>query len=201
MKTINFLVRVLVFGGALLLGTTAVVASRFIFTTIVDAVKTPVAAEKPAPFEELTTVPEFDQPEVIDDQDMPSSFDPSGGYSLDMEIVPKTFADIEYLEIVTHEYLEENESYISRPIVPTGMLKTKKSFAFTKILVGNREISFETESIDGIRYQFVGVFPESNEMINCEACEYPPDLKGQLKKIKNGRVVAEWHAKFYVQGC
>lgn len=202
MNTINLSISALVFGGTLLLGTTAVAASRFVVTTIANKLTPPANSERLVPLDEPTTVAVFDDLRAVEDQDTTNDFDPSGSYSLDTEDVPKHFADIEFLEIETREYVERSGTYFNRPIVPRGMLKTTKSLAFTRISVGDREISFETESIHGISYQFIGQFPETSEMIDCfETCEYPADMKGKLKKMENGKVVAELSAEFYIHGC
>lgn len=201
MTIFNVGVRVAAFGLALLLGTTVVAASRFVFNTIANVLR-PAAISKPAAF---TVEPEPFS--VLDEIDFPSDkvsetdFNPDGSYSLDIEKVPKAFSDVEFLHIMTREYEDVERNYTNRPVVPFGSLDAKKVFRFEKIAIGNREISFETESVDGISYQFVGHFPISAEVINCEGCEYPPDLTGILKKVKNGNVVAKLTAKFYIAGC
>lgn len=201
MTIFNVGVRVAVFGLALMLGTTVVAASRFVFNTIANVLN-PAAISKSAAF-----MVEPESFSVLDEKDFPSErvrepdFDPTGAYSLNIEKAPKAFADIEFLEIVTREYTEDDGTYTNRPVVPSGKLQTKEEFTFSRIAVGNHEISFETDSVDGISYQFVGQFPNSAEVINCETCEYPPDLTGVLKKVKNSKVIAELNAKFYVAGC
>jgi hypothetical protein len=211
MTIFHFAVRALVFGLALLLGTTVVAASRFVFNAIANVLR-PAAISKraaftvepePSPLLKPGPFPVLDKVNDPNEEVGQSDFDPTGAYSLNIEKAPKAFADIEFLEIVTREYTEEDGgAYTNRPVVPSGRLQTKKDFSFTKIAIGNREISFETESVDGISYQFVGHFPISRaEVIDCEGCEYPPDLTGILKKVKNGKVVAEITAKFYFVGC
>lgn len=201
MNIFQLSISTIVFASTLLLGTSAVIASRFVMTTM-------SSLTKPSAITESVVVQAAEPEKVVefqnlrnDPQPAPEDFDPSGPYSLDTEKVPAAFADIEWLDIVTHRYLEDGETYVSRPIIPTGSLQTKKSFEFAKIAVGNREISFETTTVDGVRYEFVGNFPVSTEYIACEGCEYPPDLSGKLKKMKNGKIVAEMDAKFYYNGC
>lgn len=201
MTIFHFGFRVVVFGLALLLGTTVVAASRFVFNAIANVLR-PVTVSKQAVFavepKPVALLDEFSYPgKEVSEPD----FDPTGAYSLDIEKTPKAFADIQYFEIVTSDYTQEDGKYTNRPVVPTGELHTTKEFSFSRIAIGNREISFETESVDGISYQFVGLFRNSAELIDCEGCEYPPDLNGTLKKVKNGKVVAELNAKFYVAGC
>jgi hypothetical protein len=202
MTIFNVGVRVAIFGLALLMGTTVVAASRFVFNTIADVLK-PAAVGKSATF---TVEPEPFS--VLEEKDFPSEeisqsdLDPDGPYSLDIEKVPKAFNDIQYLYVTTRDYADENGNYTNRPVVPFGSIQTNKhDFSFEKIAIGNREISFETESVDGISYQFVGQFPNSSEAVYCETCEYPPDLTGTLTKRKNGKVLAEMNAKFYISGC
>lgn len=189
----------IVFASTLLLGTTAVIASRFLITTVAGLTR-PAAAAQPI------VVPAAEPERIVDLPDLrkdspttPDDFEPSGSYSLDTETAPAAFADIEFLEIVTTEfgYDAENATYTNVPIIPTGRLQTKKTFSFTKISIGVREISFETTAVKGISYRFVGDFPVLIEAIDCETCEHPPNLKGSLKKLKNGKVIAEMDAKFY----
>jgi hypothetical protein len=46
------------------------------------------------------------------------------------------------------------------------------------------------------------LLPLSLETTYCQAREYSADLRGRLKKLKNGKVIAELDAKFfYVHGC
>jgi hypothetical protein len=190
-----------VFGVTLLVGTTAVIAARYVITTVASLTKA-------SPVPESVVISAAEPERGVDLPDLRNArphasedFDPSGPYVLDPEKVPAAFADIEWIDIVTHRYVEDDETYINQPIIPNGSLEAKKEFTFTKIAVGNREIAFETASVGGISYQFVGNFPISTEAIKCEECEYPADLKGKLKKLKNGKVIAELDAKFYVGGC
>ncbi|MEO5857395.1 MAG: hypothetical protein ABIR33_00455, partial [Pyrinomonadaceae bacterium] len=74
-------------------------------------------------------------------------------------------------------------------------------FEFARVAVNNREISFETKTNNGISYQFVGDFPLSAEYILCDRPPCTADLEGKLKKLKNGKVIAELDAKFYYNGC
>jgi hypothetical protein len=199
MNIFSFSIRAFVFSVALLTGTTAVIASRFVITTV--AAFTETSAEP-----ESVTMPESERATVFEDLRneepiAPEDFDPTGTYGLDTDKLPAAFADFEFIDIATREYEEDNGTYFSRPIIPTGSLQTKKTFELKKIAYGNREISFETTVQDGISYRFVGHFPVSTEFISCEGCEYPADLKGQLKKLKNGKVIAEIEAEFYVHGC
>lgn len=203
MNIFNFSVRAIVFGAALLLGTTAVIASRFVITTVVGFI-TPAAVPEsvtmPAPESERAAVFE----DLRNEEPIaPVDFDPTGSYSFDSDEIPRGFADIEYIVITTRDYLldENSRIYKSIPTIPDGLVEAKRSFEFAKIAVNDREVSFETKSHDGISYQFVGHFPVSTEYINCEGCEYPADLKGQLKKLKNGKVIAEIEAELYVHGC
>ena len=190
-----------IFGITLLLGTTAVIASRFVITTVTGLTKTEavsesvaIAAVEPEKGVELPDLRHEPPP-------TPDDFDPSGGYSMISEDVNTAFVDIASLDITAREYWKTNGTYLNRPIVPHGNLNgTKTRFALTKISVGMREISFETSTEGGVSYQFVGHFPASSEFITCEGCEHPADLKGTLRKFKDGYVVGELDAKFYAYG-
>ena len=201
MNILHLSISTFIFGLTLCIGTTAVIASRYVITTVASLTKA-------SPVPESVVVSAAAPERVVDLPDLryeppsaPEDFDPSGPYVLDPEKVPAAFADIQWIDIVTRRYVENDETYVNQPIIPSGSLQTKNSFNFTKIAVGNREISFETTAIDGISYQFVGNFPVTTESIDCEGCEYPADLTGRLKKLRNGKVIAELDAKFYISGC
>ncbi|MEO8649205.1 MAG: hypothetical protein ABI539_08580 [Acidobacteriota bacterium] len=202
MTMVHFSIRVLVFAGALLLGITAVSATRFVISTTANVIRPASVSERVVSNAEQEPAAVIDAVDrTVDTSGETYAFDPSGEYSLDTDTVPRAFADIEYLTITAREYREENGTYVNRPIVPVGTLKSKRDLQLTKIAIADREISFETDSVDGISYQFVGQFPISSEIINCETCEFPGDLNGYLIKLKNGKVIAQFDANFYSDGC
>jgi hypothetical protein len=119
----------------------------------------------------------------------------------DDETLPKAFADIEHLSIETHEYNEkagENGPYWI-PIVPKGSIQTKKAFKFERVAVGTRLFSFQTATVDGISYKFIGSFPDTKA--GSDSHSGGPDIEGRLIKIKDNKWAAEMEAKFYVAGC
>lgn len=122
----------------------------------------------------------------------------SGEYYLQSEGVPKPFDDLNYLELVTHEYDEVNDGYVARAIAPKGSVRIKTPLKFSRIAIGGREISFQTETVDGVSYKFTGHFPDYRAANYCEIDAPQPDLKGKLIKIKDGKWVAEMDANFYV---
>jgi hypothetical protein len=199
MNIFQLSISTIVFASTLLLGTTAVIASRFVITTVASLTKPVATEELVVPVAQHEPAPVFG--DLRNETAAANDFDPTGTYFLDSETLPTAFAEIEFLDIETREYNEDREIYSSRNILPIGSLHTEKTFAFAKIAVGNREISFETTSVDGISFQFVGNFPISTEVIKCEECQYPADLSGRLKKIKNGKVIAEMDVKFFLGGC
>jgi len=195
MNIFQLSISTLVFASTLLLGTTAVIASRFVMTT-------PASITKPATLPEIV-VPQAES-ENVEFEDLrnetpplPDDFDATGSYSLIMDQLPDAFADIGFIDISSREYADANGMYTSRPIIPSGTLHTKNWHVFTRVSIGNREISFETTTEGGISYQFVGYFPISSEYITCQGCENPADLKGRLKKLKDGNVIAELDANLY----
>jgi len=122
----------------------------------------------------------------------------SGEYYLQSEGVPKPFADFNYLELVTHEYDEVNDGYVARAIAPKGSVRTKTPLKFSRIAIGGREISLQTETVDGVSYKFTGKFPDYQSENYCDIDAPQPDLKGKLIKIKDGKWAAEMDANFYV---
>lgn len=136
--------------------------------------------------------------------DAPSMpFDPIGDYALDTATLPKAFADLEYLTLEVSEYYEQDGEYLSRPIVPRGAIHGKKEFKFSRIAIGGRELTFQTRTVGGISYRFVGRFPVPEEAGGDEEeVEGSPSLVGKLIKIRNGKWEAAMEAKFYLyHGC
>lgn len=156
------------------------------------------------PLSKIADSPQLVTPEFVSDEscggvDSASSFDPTGDYSLDADVVPKTFADIEYLTIQTREYYQENGEYLDRPIVPSGSIRTKTELKFARLAVGDSDLTFQTDTVNGVSYRFVGRFLREE---NFESEAEMPDLTGRLIKITNGKWAAEMDAKFYIQcGC
>jgi hypothetical protein len=128
------------------------------------------------------------------------SFDPSGEYYLDTNYSGTAFKDVE-IGIYTREYSENEGVYTNVPTVPSGTLYANREYALSKIAIGDRELTFETETVGGIKYKFVGYFPMMPSS-SCESCEFPPNLKGKLTKIKGGKAVAAEEVSFYLgDGC
>lgn len=127
-------------------------------------------------------------------------FDPTGYYEIRQETLSGSFAGFESFDLATREYSNENGSYWNKPIIPRGTVFAGKEFPLQKIAVSGREISFETETVGGVSYKFIGHFPVA-ALPACENCEYPPDLKGTLTKTKAGKVVESGEVEFYVSGC
>lgn len=129
-------------------------------------------------------------------------FDAGGDYYIIGDL-PEGFKDFEGLSITTKNY--ENASaendYAGVPVPPEGYIYMKKEFKFVRINIADKQISFETEDVRGISYQFVGEFIEEEEIKNGEYSDYAV-LKGRLSKMKNGLKIAESEVKFaYAHGC
>lgn len=127
-------------------------------------------------------------------------FDPSGYYEIWSERSAKSFDKDLSFEFAIRVYKGENNSHLNKPIVPSGSVFAEKDLLIEKIAYGSREIAFETATIGGVSYKFVGHFPVAPQA-NCENCEPPSDLKGTLTKMKNGKVVATGEVEFYLGGC
>jgi hypothetical protein len=122
--------------------------------------------------------------------------------------LPKGFRDFENLSIVTRDYenASEENNYEAVPIPPKGFFLTKKEFNFTRIKIANKQIAFETEAKNGVSYQFVGEFIEEEaiEVKDKDGNEYTDSavLKGRLKKMRDGKMIAESEVKFAIMhGC
>jgi len=194
MKTILRFFYTAAFVLTFVVGVAAVAGGRFRLSFLLPA--------KTETTEQIVAAPIYDsfppEPSLVESQ--PAIFDADGSYYLAEESTPNAFKDIRWLEITTHEFTQEN-GFAVNPIVPTGGVFTGRGFEFRSITISDREITFETREVQGVVYRFVGHFPKYPEFEYCEGCEIPPDLKGKLTKLKNGKVIAETNAEFYVAGC
>jgi hypothetical protein len=187
----------------LISGIGAVAGARLAYAAIADRLSSPVAPQ--ASVEPAARPPVVAQPVTVESapnescptlEAEPYEFNPTGTYVLNQETIPKAFADIDYLELETREYIEEGDEYVARSIIPRGSIFAGKRFRLTRISVGGYELAFQTETVDGVSYRFVGRFTSEEEY---EAGD--PDIKGNLIKIKDGKWAAEIQAEFYIDGC
>jgi hypothetical protein len=130
--------------------------------------------------------------EVIED-----SFYAGGDYYLIGDL-PKDFKDFDYLSISTDDWDDKAKTLF--PIPPKGSLFMRKEHKFIRIAINNRQISFKTEKINGVSYEFTGNYPkEEVSLNNSEDYVY---LQGRLIKFKDGKRIAEIEAKFgAIDGC
>ena len=163
----------------------------------IPALVKPVAASSPIfvplpPLEKTNLVNE----EAKTEEETESEFYPDGNYYTSEEL-PKSFRNIESLSIEANDWSNygESENYDPKPMLAKGFLQGDTEYKFVKISINNRLISFETEKKNGISYTFVGEFPKES------ADGASGDLKGVLKKFKDGKQIAKSKVEFYVSGC
>jgi hypothetical protein len=204
MKTLRKPFYVAVAGMTLAFGIGAVAAVRIAYAAAsrlaTSQVTTPVA-------EPVTVTPVLAQPVVVESAIDEScgglaattKFDPTGDYALELDKVPRPFSDLENLTLETREYVEQDGEFIDRPIVPRGSIQTKRELKLTRIALGDHQLAFQTETVNGVSYRFVGQFLSIE---NYGEAGSMPDLKGRLIKIRSGKWAAEMEAEFYLQcGC
>ncbi len=133
------------------------------------------------------------------------AFDAEGGYYIIGDL-PKGFKDFDSLSITTNSYdkpTSEN-GYNDTAIPPEGYIFTKKEFKFIRINIANKQIAFVTETKKGVSYEFIGVFvKEEIKHTSNFGYEFTEsvDLKGRLKKMRDGKKVAESEVRFALGGC
>lgn len=115
--------------------------------------------------------------------------------------LPKGFKDFDNLSVETIDYaiVQPGNNYEEFYIPPKGSLYMKKEFKFIRVSVSNERISFETKTIKGISYQFVGKFVD--ERIDMDEYWEHAELEGQLTKLSGGKKIAGSKVKFAVGGC
>jgi len=122
-----------------------------------------------------------------------------GTYLLNSEQLARSFRDIDFLEISTIDYQRTNEDgTYGIPIPPEGFVKAKQKLKFTRIAIGGRQLTFQTETINGVDYRFSGHFRTIDEYLPDQAMG---ELTGKLTKLKNGKAIASATVEFYMDGC
>lgn len=136
------------------------------------------------------------------------AFNPDGDYYI-VGILPKGFKDFNDLSVTTRDYenASEENNYEGAPIPPEGFIYAGKKFEFKRININGKQISFETETIKGISYKFVGEFIVDVEEVikyrdaNGNKIAESAMLKGRLTKMRDGKKTAEIKAHFAAGGC
>jgi len=204
MKMFPWILRIEVLLLTLIVGISIVAVIRFGLSVIDSAQGVPAevaAIDDPDPVQPSDVPEEQPPPKEVpiygdttpmsnDDFD---SFDPTGDYSIQWN-APETFADFKYFELETREYHDGNGNYLERLIPPRGVVHTNREFRIGQIAVAGHLIAFQTATVKGVSYRFTGRFEEGDY---CELTGTTSALKGNLLKIKDGKVVAEMHAQFY----
>lgn len=106
-------------------------------------------------------------------------------------LLPQTFLDLTYLEIITREQKEGNGNIT---VPPYSSLVTGNGRRLAKIQIRAADILFQTETIGGVSYSFVGRFRNVDE--------YNPELQigsltGKLTKLQDEIPVGETDLDFY----
>lgn len=140
-------------------------------------------------------------------EDKNYEFNPDGHYYIIGE--QKGFEDITHFCISTVDYSkaaeESNDSYENYRIPPTGHLEQDKEFNFTRVALAYKKIAFETETKNGISFEFTGEFIDGEEVkyktSDGETYTDYAVLKGTLIKKRKGKKIAESKVEFGEGGC
>ncbi len=175
---------------------------------IVDYFQTPVEVEPNCIVQsEIADVAKFSpvefkpEPEVIEESlpvETVNEFHPDGEF-YSVEALSKEFKDLDYLSISANDWTNASDknNWQPTPILPNGYVQTNKKYLFEKISINNRLIYFETETIKGISYEFVGNYPDY--ATHSEGTYY--ELEGILTKYKNGKKIAKIKLSLETAGC
>ena len=142
---------------------------------IVEQLHTPVIEESPAPDSEENTENEFDA---------------SGDYFNISDTKRKGLKELWEITIKTSDdVISEENDYKGNPIAPEGFVFTRarKEFKFTRINIGNKQITFQTETKKGINYKFVGKFLDEEKSNKLDFA----DIEGRLITMQNGKKITE----------
>lgn len=160
----------------------------------------PIASASPV-FVSFPPVTQTNNPvnKTVENEETEENFYPDGDYYLIGDL-PKAFRDFDYLTVNANKHEAEKDGTSSwKPMVTEGFIFTKTKFKFVRISINNRQISFETEKVNGVSYKFTGVYPKEDFSLN-DGEDYIA-LQGRLTKFKDGKKIATIKAKFGVIEC
>jgi len=125
---------------------------------------------------------------------------PDGEYYIIGEL-PKGFKDFDSLIVQTTDYslASAENNYKEVQIAPKGYVYAKQKFDFRRIAVSRKRLSFETVTIKGVSYKFVGKFVE--ETIDMGEYMEHVELEGDLIKMRDGKKIAGFKVKLARGGC
>ncbi len=131
-----------------------------------------------------------DTPAPDSEENTENEFDASGDYfNISDKKVKRPEELWEITILATDDILSDENEYKGNPIAPEGFVYTRarKEFNFTRINIGNKQITFQTETKKGISYKFVGRFLDEQNYNK----EDFADIEGSLITIRNGKKNAE----------
>ncbi len=180
----------------------------------VEIVETAAVEPETIPVEELTypKLATYEQEPAETEGEENNEFDPDGTYYIIGE-QPKGLNDVISFYVTTVDYSKALETaksdYDDFRIPPKGSVEAAKELNFTRIAINGRMIAFETETNNGVSYEFTGEFMgEKKEEFKVEykvedgeTYTTYADLKGTLIKKRNGKKVAESDVKLQMGGC
>lgn len=149
----------------------------------------------------IAEIPVASQPDSTEDAEY--EFNAEGDYYIfsygtQIENLPKPFESFNEISIKTTDYKKASEenNYQGVSIPPEGYVFANKEYKFIRISIGNRQISFETETKKGISYKFVGEF---TDYVKFPKTDF--DLQGDLIKMRNGKKIGQTKINLVAGGC
>ena len=116
---------------------------------------------------------------------------------------PKGFKDFEHFHLST--YRIEEKIYKRIPVKSNGFVYTNRPFDFARLKISGKQLSFTTETENGVFYRLEGKFVDEIITVKDSDGEDYTDtvaLKGLLTKWKNGVKIAEAKVNFgFTIGC
>lgn len=121
--------------------------------------------------------------------------DPTGAYFA-MDELPADFADLEHLSLAT---IDENAA----PAPLNGFLRPKdrnaKDYKLVDPKIDGDHLTFTTEAVDGIHYEFHGVFTTRGDFAANPPASDTAVLTGTLTKMRDGRIAASTPVRFHYE--
>jgi hypothetical protein len=120
-------------------------------------------------------------------------------YYSDEATLQKDFGTFRSIEIEIPDYQRASIEKVDKKAIRTkGAINFKRQYRFNRTEISEKDIAFETETINGISYRFTGHFFKDKDIDPAE--EYL-QIHGHLTRLKNGKKMSEADIELFASDC
>lgn len=132
-----------------------------------------------------------------DEIDIQNELDLTGEFTFEPDENATPFKALDYIAIETHSYADQlDNGWTSKAVPPRGWVEAEHRFRIKSIMITNRSLTFETDSVRGISYRFTGTMRIDNQGY------FIGGITGEIEKLKNGKVTSKARGTlFEIDNC